>query len=337
MQTEMDKPSDDTETTADTQMPQRSIAQYGILAAKGFAMGSADVVPGVSGGTMAFILGIYEELIFSIRMVAQPEFWRALIGLRIREAMNLLHLPFLVAVFVGIFAAILTLAPGIEWTLENQPIYLWSFFFGLIIASVIVVSKRVTAWNVRTITALILGAVFAFWIVGLVPTQTPESWWFLILAGALASVAMILPGISGSFILVLLGKYAFVINAVNQRDFVSIALIGIGAAIGLVSLAQLLGWLFKRYHDVTVAVLTGFMIGSLRKIWPWKEVLTWTTDRHGEEVALEVRNILPPLTVNGAFNTEIAFALAIALVGFFLVILIDRLANRRHETTQPSA
>ncbi len=126
----------------------------------------------------------------------------------------------------------------------------------------------------------------------------------------------------------LLGKYAFVINAVNERDFVSIALIGIGAVIGLVSLAQLLSWLFKRYHDLTVAILIGFMIGSLRKIWPWKEVLEWTTDRHGEEVPLAVKNILPPMTINGAFNTEIAIALGLGLVGFLLVILIDRMANR---------
>jgi putative membrane protein len=286
------------------------------------------VVPGVSGGTMAFILGIYEELIFSIRMVGQPEFWRAVFHLRIREAARLLHLPFLIAVFGGIFAAILILAPGIEWTLDNQPIMLWSFFFGLVVASVIVVSGRVRQWNAKVVLALILGAVAAYWIVGLVPVNTPETWWFLILSGALASVAMILPGISGSFILVLLGKYEFVINAVNNRDLVSIILIGIGAVIGLVSLAQLLGWLFNRYHDLTVAILTGFMVGSLRKIWPWKEVLEWTTDRHGEEVPLAVKNILPPLTINGAFNTEIAIALGLALVGFFLVIVIDRVANR---------
>ncbi len=250
MQTDVDVQPESVEPTTENEMPQRGAAQYGVLAAKGFAMGSADVVPGVSGGTMAFILGIYEELIFSIRMVAQPEFWRAVLHFRIREAARLLHLPFLIAVFAGIFAAILTLAPGIEWTLENQPVMLWSFFFGLVVASVFVVSHRIGKWTAKVTLALILGAVFAFWIVGLVPVNTPTTWWFLILSGALASVAMILPGISGSFILVLLGKYAFVINAVNQRDIVSIALIGLGAVIGLVSLAQVLGWLFKRYHDL---------------------------------------------------------------------------------------
>ena len=121
-----------------------------------------------------------------------------------------------------------------------------------------------------------------------------------------------------------------------ERDIVSIALIGLGAVIGLVSLAQVLGWLFKRYHDLTVAVLTGFMLGSLRKIWPWKEVLTWTTDRHGEEVPLAIKNVLPPLTVNGTFNTEIAIALGLALVGFSLVILIDRMANRNQDPADDS-
>lgn len=337
MQTDVDVQPESIGPMTENDMPQRGAAQYGVLAAKGFAMGSADVVPGVSGGTMAFILGIYEELIFSIRMVAQPEFWQAALHFRIREAARLLHLPFLIAVFGGIFAAILTLAPGIEWTLENQPVMLWSFFFGLVVASVFVVSHRISKWTAKATLALILGAVFAFWIVGLVPVNTPTTWWFLILSGALASVAMILPGISGSFILVLLGKYAFVINAVNERDIVSIALIGFGAAVGLISLAQVLGWLFKRYHDLTVAVLTGFMLGSLRKIWPWKEVLTWTTDRHGEEVPLAVKNILPPLTINGAFNTEVAIALGLALVGFFLVILIDRLANKHEKPADDSA
>ncbi len=256
MQSDPGKQSDNLEPANNNDAPQRGAAAYGILAAKGFAMGSADVVPGVSGGTMAFILGIYEELIFSIRMVAQPEFWHALVGFRIREAMRLLHLPFLIAVFAGIFAAILTLAPGIEWTLENQPVYLWSFFFGLIIASVIVVSRRVKRLACQNDHGPDPGRCRRLLDRGLGPHADAHD---LVvphpLSGALASIAMILPGISGSFILVLLGKYDYVINAVNERDLVSIALIGIGAVIGLVAFSQVLGWLFKRYHDVTVAVL----------------------------------------------------------------------------------
>ncbi|MEZ4556252.1 MAG: DUF368 domain-containing protein [Caldilineaceae bacterium] len=204
--------------------------------------------------------------------------------------------------------------------MEHQPIYIWSFFFGLVLASVFVVSRRITKWTALLIGALAAGTIFAFWLVGLVPVTTPNVWWFLILSGALASCAMILPGISGSFILVLLGKYEFVIGAVNDRDFVSILLIGMGAAVGLVTLAQLLSWLFKRYHDLTVAILIGFMVGSLRKVWPWKEILSTTIDRHGVEVPLVVKNVLP------AFGTEMLIALAFALIGFAAVVVIERLA-----------
>jgi putative membrane protein len=306
----------------------RTLPQYAGLAARGFAMGSADVVPGVSGGTMAFIMGIYEELIMSIRMVGQPKFWDAVIHFRIGEALRLLNWKFLAAVFFGIFAAILTLAPLIEYVLVNHPVMIWSFFFGLVVASVFAVSGRVSRWTPLVVGALAAGAAFAFWIVGLVPVQTPETWWFLILSGALASSAMILPGISGSFILLLLGKYEFVISAVNTRDIPSLILIAIGAAIGLVTLAQILSWLFKHYHDVTVAILIGFMAGSLRKIWPWKEVVETAIDRHGEEVPIVLTNVLPPMSVNGAFNTEILAALAIAAVGFGVVLLLERIGSR---------
>jgi len=315
----------------DNAQKERTLRNYAGIGARGFAMGSADVVPGVSGGTMALILGIYEELINSIRMVGQPEFWRALLHFRIREVLDLLNWKFLLSVFVGIFAAILTLAPAIEWLLVNQPVLLWSFFFGLVLASVFVVTQRIKQWSLLIGLSLAAGAVFAFWLVGLVPAQTPETWWFLILSGALASSAMILPGISGSFILVLLGKYGYVISAVNNRDIVTIGLIGIGAVVGLVTLAQILSWLFKHHHDLTVAILVGFMIGSLRKIWPWKEVLSTTIDRHGEEVPALMKNVLPAVTVNGAFNTEILYALIVGLMGFVAVILLERLGNRGAE------
>ena len=215
-------------------------------------MGSADVVPGVSGGTMAFIMGIYEELLDSVRSIGRQEFWQALLKFQIPAAFQAVNGFFLISLFVGIVAAVLTLAPILEGLLENQPILLWSFFFGLVIASVLMVSKRIPKWQVPHWIALVVGAVVAYWIVGLVPTQTPESWWFLMLSGAIAICAMILPGISGSFILVLLSKYQFFISAVTERDLVSIAMAGIGALVGLVTFAQLLSWLFKRYHDATV-------------------------------------------------------------------------------------
>ncbi|MCS6827922.1 MAG: DUF368 domain-containing protein [Caldilinea sp.] len=298
--------------------------------ASGFAMGSADVVPGVSGGTIAFILGIYEELIGSIRMIGQPVFWRALLQLQWREAIRLINLAFLLTLLAGIATAIILLAPGIEWMLVNQPVIIWSFFFGLVLASIILVAPRVKVWSTGRWVALAAGLIGAYWLVGLTPVQTPEDWWFLMLSGAVAICAMILPGISGSFILVLLGKYHFFINAVNQRDLVSIGLGGVGAAIGLVSFAQVLSWLFRRYHDLTVAALTGLMIGSLRKVWPWKETVATMLDRHGEEVPLLQRNFVPPFFVEGSFNTEIVFALAAALLGVAIVLVVERIAMARN-------
>ena len=314
-------------STTTTPTKRRSLSGYIGVLLRGFAMGSADVVPGVSGGTIAFITGIYEELLDSIRMIGQPQFWRAVLGLRVTEALQLVNFTFMVTLLAGIATAIVTLAPGIEWLMANQPVLLWSFFLGLVLASVVTVSRKIPRWTPPLWLALIVGTVGAFWLVGLVPTQTPEAWWFLILSGALAICAMILPGISGSFILVLLSKYQFFINAVNQRDLVSITLAGIGAVVGIVSFAQVLSWLFKRYHDLTVALLTGFMLGSLRKVWPWKEVLATITDRHGELIPTVERNILPSLTVNGAFNLEIVYAVLLAIAGFSLVVLLEQWAN----------
>jgi putative membrane protein len=306
----------------------RTPREYGGLVLRGYLMGASDVVPGVSGGTMAFILGIYEELIMSIRAAARPPFWQALLKLRIPEALQAVNAGFLIAVLAGIVLAILTLAQGLEWLLVNHPVYLWSFFFGLVLASVVAVSKRIPRWTPGLAAATVGGAIGAYILVGAVPMQTPETWWFLILSGALAICAMILPGISGAFILVLLGKYQFVLSAVNQRDIVTVGLVGIGTVIGLISFAQILGWLFKRYHDITVAILIGLLIGSLRKIWPWKNVLDYIVDRHGELIPTVEQNILPALTINGTFNMTVLFALGLVVLAFVLVLVIERAANR---------
>ena len=289
-------------------------------------MGSADVVPGVSGGTMAFILGIYEELIFSIRAAGRKEFWDALLHFRIRKALWAINLPFLMAVGGGIILAFLTLAKALEWTLVNKPVLIWSFFFGLVMASIITVARRVKSWSMTLIVALAVAAVGAYLLVGAVPAQMPNTVLYVFLSGALASTAMILPGISGAFILVLLGKYQFALSALNQRDVMSLAVLAAGAAVGLITFAQVLGWLFRKHHDLTVAILTGFMLGSLRKLWPWKEVVEYITDSHGEQIPTVVHNILPPVQVNGGFNSEILIAVALAAAGFAAVLLLDRLA-----------
>lgn len=230
------------------------IKKIGSLIAKGFCMGAADIVPGVSGGTMAFILGIYEELIDSIADFGTRNFFR--------------RLPFLVPVGAGILLAIALLSIPLEYVLASYPAYVWSFFFGLVLASVFVVSKRIRTWSIPLILTLVLGVIIAYRIVGLVPVATPETPLFLIFSGAIAICAMILPGVSGAFLLVLLGKYEFILSAVNERDFMTIFYVGIGALIGIVLFARVLKWLFDHYHDLTVTLLIGLMIGSLRKIWP---------------------------------------------------------------------
>lgn len=316
--------------------PQRSLKDYVGLTLRGLCMGASDIVPGVSGGTMAFILGIYEELIDSIRTIGRPHFIQAVLKFRIKEILQILNWQFLLAVGLGILMAIFTLARGLEWLLLNQPVYLWSFFFGLVLASVYTVSKRVPRWTPPLVAAMLIGAIAAFILVGLVPTQTPNTWWFLILSGACAICAMILPGISGAFILVLLGKYQFVLNAVNERDFLTLLLVAIGAAVGLISFAQVLGWLFKQYHDMTVAVLIGLMVGSLRKIWPWKMDVAWlqdavgafVLDSHGERIVTQ-QNLTWPNFATGAGLTEFVIAIVLALLGLGLIILLDRVANRK--------
>jgi putative membrane protein len=309
----------------------RSLLQYLAVTARGFCMGAADVVPGVSGGTMAFILGIYEELIDSIRMAARKPFWEAILRFQWAEAMRLVNLVFLAFLAAGIFGAVILLAPGIEYMLLHQPVLIWSFFFGLVLASVFLVAQRIKRWTLPLFIALAAGAAFAYIIVGLVPVQTPNTWWFLVLSGAISICAMILPGISGSFILVLLGKYQFFVTAVNQRDVLPILWLMVGASIGLITFAQILGWLFRRYREATIAVLTGFMIGSLRKVWPWKEVLEYMIDRHGEMMPIVERNILPPFWAGEGFNPEIWMALAMGLLGLAAVLLLDRLASRTGE------
>lgn len=313
----------------------RTLAQYFGVTMRGFCMGCADVVPGVSGGTMAFILGIYEELIDSIRSVARPPFLRALSKFQIAEALSIMNWKFLLALVSGILLAILSLAKAIEWALSNHPVFVWSFFFGLVLASVITVGKRILKWSPLLVAALILGMVGAYVLVGLVPLQTPNDWWFLFLAGALAICAMILPGISGAFILLLLGKYHYVLAAVNDRNPVPIFWVGLGCAVGIVSFAQVLGWLFRKYHDVTVAALTGLMLGSLRKVWPWKVDLAWVLDSHGERVPTVQENVLPALTLNGALNMQLVFAIGLAVAGFIAVLLLDRWAAEAEPELRP--
>jgi len=300
----------------------RSFPDYIVLGVKGFCMGASDVVPGVSGGTMAFILGIYEELIDAIKSFDLKSL-QFLVILKFRPLLDRISWQFLLAVGIGIFAAIFTLSSLLSWLLQNRPVFIWSFFLGLILASVLSVSRRVEAWRILTWLCLVGGTLGSYFLVGLVPVSTPNDYWFLFLCGAVAICAMILPGISGSYILVLLGKYQYVLDAVNHRDFLVLGLVAAGACVGIIAFSRILGWLLKNYHDLMVATLTGLMIGSLRKVWPWKETLESVIDLHGQMVPLVQSNILP-----GQWNGEVLAALSLMVAGLLAVLFLDRLGNR---------
>ena len=300
----------------------RTIKDYVVIGLKGMAMGAADVVPGVSGGTIAFISGIYEELLTSISNV-NMRLLKTLKSNGIKTAWKQVNGSFLLSLFVGVFVSILSLAKAIKWMLENEPILLWSFFFGLVLASVIYIAKQITKWNALTFVLLIVGACLAYYITTLNPLVSENSSpLFLFLAAALAICAMILPGISGAFILVLLGAYKPVLAAVNNRDFTTVAIVFAGAIAGLLTFSRVLKWLFTNFKNYTLAVLTGFIIGSLNKIWPWKETLTWRVNSHGVKVPFNQQSVSP----FSFEDNQLLYATLLAIVGFGLILLLEKLA-----------
>lgn len=291
-------------------------------------MGMADVVPGVSGGTIAFISGIYEELIASIRSVDLTAL-KLLCGFRLKALWRHINGKFLFSVLLGIAVAIFSLARLMTYLLEHHPIEIWSFFFGLIIASALLVSREVKRWNAASVISLLVGAVLAYWITVISPVETPNTWWFILLSGAVAICAMILPGISGAFILLLLGKYQFILLAVGELRIGVLALFVIGAVAGIVSFSHLLSWLLRRHHDPTIALLMGFMIGSLNKVWPWKEVLETYADSHGALHPLVERNVLPSTFADlTGSESQLWQAAALAVAGFLVIYLIERIGRR---------
>ncbi|MCR2029939.1 DUF368 domain-containing protein [Alistipes timonensis] len=302
-------------------------SRYIILALKGCAMGMADVVPGVSGGTIAFISGIYEELLDSIRSVNATAL-KLLLRFRFAEFWRHINGRFLLPVLLGIAVAIFSLARLMTYLLVNHPIAIWSFFFGLIVASALLVARQIGRWDWRTLLAFVVGAVAAWWITVATPAETPNDWWFVMLSGAIAICAMILPGISGAFILLLLGKYQYIMHAVGEFNIPVIVVFVIGAAAGIISFSHLLSWLLKHWHDVTVAVLMGFMVGSLNKVWPWKETVETYLDSHGVAQPLMQTNIAP-----GTFEqltgqpSLLMQAILLGIVGFMAIYGIELAAR----------
>ena len=306
-------------------MQKRSIKDYAIISLKGMAMGAADVVPGVSGGTIAFISGIYEELLTSISNI-KFSLIPVLKKKGIKEVWKKVNGNFLLALFIGIGVSVLSLAKGLSWLLANEPVLLWSFFFGLVLASVLFIGKQIGKWNLPTVSMFIVGAVLAYWITTLQPLISENtSSFYLFLAGALAICAMILPGISGAFILVLLGAYKPVLEAVHNRNFRIILIVGAGAIVGLLSFSKILKWLFSNYKDLILAILTGFVFGSLNKIWPWKKVLD--SKMIEEKLIILKEQSISPFRFEG--ENELVMAIVISIVGFVSILILERIAVKK--------
>ncbi|MBW6482302.1 MAG: DUF368 domain-containing protein [Vicingaceae bacterium] len=302
----------------------RNLKDYLFITLKGIAMGAADVVPGVSGGTIAFISGIYEELLETISSF-NLQALKVLTNQGIKPFWKYINGNFITALLFGIAISIISLAKLITYLLQNHSLLLWGFFFGLIVASVFLVGKKVVEWQLSRVLAIIVGTVIAYFITILNPMENPDTLWFVFISGAIAICAMILPGISGSFILLLLGSYELILSSIKDFKITTILTFIVGCVVGLLSFSKFLNWLFKKYHDITVAILTGFLIGSLNKIWPWKEVLSTRENSKGEIVPFIETNVLP-----NQFHEEpqIMGVIILALVGFGLIFGLEKLAEK---------
>ncbi len=331
------------------QKKERSIKNYLVLSLYGFAMGTANVIPGVSGGTMAFLLGIYEELIDSIRIFASWETIQLALKFKIKELLERLPWKFVLMLGIGVLIAFASLAKFLTWCLEKHEVLTFAFFFGLVLASIITVLKRVTRWSWGAYICLLLGTVAAYFIVTLVPVETAHTPLNLFLCGMIIICAMILPGISGSFLLLVLGQYKYVLAAVTHHslsDLLTLLWVGAGCVVGLGSFVHLLNWLFKKFHDLTIATLIGFMIGSLWKLWPWHNTLVVGMKKGSEYVKLnrpqqDLEYLLKisdgwkakPLVQENILPKQIDatfwYAVGLALFGLVLVMVMEFLASRR--------
>jgi len=303
----------------------RSIGEAAVLAMKGLCMGAADVVPGVSGGTVALITGIYGHLVRALKSI-DAQAVKHLIRLNIGNAIARVHLRFLATLFLGIGVAIISLARLMNYLLHHQPVLTWSLFFGLIAASILVVGRRVTVWQGVSAIGFFMGVAAASVIVNLIPFSTPDSLWFIFLCGVVAICAMILPGISGAFILLILGKYEFITAALKNpflpQNLAVIFVFCCGCGIGLLGFSRLLNYLLQGHSNSTMAFLTGLMAGSIQKIWPWKEILE-TRVADGNTHIVWGGNIWPPQL----WSSEVMWAAVLAVTGFIVVLIIERLSR----------
>ena len=312
----------------------RTPKDFLVLYLKGLAMGTADVIPGVSGGTIAFITGIYDELIGSIRSINLALIKKLFAG-KVAEFWRDLNGNFLISVLAGIATSLISLAGLMSWLLATYPVQVWSFFFGLILVSAPMIFRDIPKWNWGVSTSLILGIIIAYVITVLTPAETPSHLPFIFFCGALAICAMILPGISGAFILLLIGKYQYMIDSLISLNIPVILVFVAGCAIGLTAFSHFLNWLLTQYRSATLALLAGFMLGSLNKVWPWKQVTEWRLDHSGQQVPAFDRSIWPwdylELTGN---QPQLMQAIVFCLFGIFLVVGIEKFAAFLRTKTQ---
>lgn len=291
-------------------------------------MGAAEVVPGVSGGTVAFITGIYDELVHSITSIDREAF-RLLLKFKIVDFWKKINGDFLATLFAGIATSLLSLAKLIMYLLKHHPILIWSFFFGLILLSAPLLLREIKNWNLTIIITFFAGAGLAYAITLLSPTQTPEAIWFIFFVGLLAISAMIVPGISGTFILLLIGKYQYMSNALLNFNIPIILVFMAGCALGLIGLSRFLTWILDNYHSATVALLAGFMLGSLNKVWPWREALEYVTNSKGEQVPAFDKSILPwHYFATTGKDPQVFQAILMMALGVFIVVLIEKITVR---------
>lgn len=305
-------------------MSKRTLKEYAGISLRGMAMGAADVVPGVSGGTIAFITGIYEELLSTLSGI-KPSLLKVWKTEGFKSFWEKANLSFLVALLVGIGIAVFSLSHLLAWLLENEPVLLWSFFFGLVLASVFFVGKQVTKRGIGTVIAFVVGAAIAWIVTSLPPMVNETTNLFVFICGMIAICAMILPGISGSFILLILGAYEVIIKAVKSFDLTKIIIFGAGCIVGILSFSHLLNWMFKKHRNVTISLLTGFLLGSLQKLWPWQEKLELLhTKSDGEEVYL-MGNVLPG---NFTGDPQLVGTIICFIVGFALIFALERFSKK---------
>lgn len=305
---------------------------YVLIYLKGMAMGAADVVPGVSGGTVALIVGVYERLLRALGACTPDKLLWLLRG-EIRDTWRAIDGTFLVCLLAGVLTSIAAFANLLGYLLQEHGELTWSFFFGLILVSVFIVGREVQRWNVWNLLLVILGTAFAYTITVAAPMQWSSAPLFIFLAGAIAICAMILPGISGSFVLVLLGLYATILGAVRNFDLAMLMIFAAGCAVGMLSFARLVSWLLVRARSATMAVATGLLIGSLNKVWPWKQTVSWRENSKGEVVPLLQENVLPATyeSLTGEPSWWLA-GLGLMLAAIVLVIMLEWVGQRVSNT-----